>query len=730
MEASVRTPRSTVRFGIFTLDLSSGELYKRSQRIRLQEQPFQVLACLLERPGQIVTREELRQRLWPAETVVGFDEGLNSAIRRLRFALGDSAENPRFIETLPRRGYRFIAKIDATSEIAEASAVPATTPEERVAETAVEPVVPPPRSKAMTALLIASTLTSIALAVVVFFVLWSRTRERSTAVSPRIEAQFTHVTSAAGVELNPTISPDGDFIVYVSRARGNEDLYLQAVGSTAPINLTSDSTYDDRQPAFSADGKQIAFRSERDRGGVFATDLGGRSVRRLTDFGYDPSWSPDGNEIVVATEGVVDPLSRPSTSYLWRINIVTGAMKRITSDDSVQPAWSPHGHRIAYWHIGRSAGQRDIATISANGGKPVPVTNDPAMDWSPSWSPDGRYLYFSSDRGGSMNLWRITIDERTGTPVGEPEAVTTPSRWSGDLSVGADGNRVVFTATEPRSNIEKIAFDPKTGKVAGNPVSVTATSVPVIQPDVSPDGQWVVFRTEGDQEDLYVCRIDGGGLRQLTYDRAKDRGPNWSPDGKRIAFYSDRGGKYEIWSINADGGGLEQLTALPTPTWMSFPMWSRDGSKMMVNNQEGSFLFDLAASRKPVTRVRALPAYPRKSQIFRAVSWTSDGKWVAGMVYRVDGTRVPGIVIHSLANGEYRVMTEIGKWVHWLSDDRRFLFSEGGALYLGDRVTGAFEEILSMPGQIRPGFSVAPDDRTVYLARAPEESDIWLLTLK
>src|SRR5262249_3459077 len=115
MEPSARHSRPVVRFGAFALDLSSGELLKRGHRTRLQEQPFQVLACLLERPGEIVTREELRRRLWPGETFVGFDEGLNSAIRRLRFALGDSADHPRFIETFPRRGYRFIAEVESPS---------------------------------------------------------------------------------------------------------------------------------------------------------------------------------------------------------------------------------------------------------------------------------------------------------------------------------------------------------------------------------------------------------------------------------------------------------------------------------------------------------------------------------------------------------------------------------------------------------------------------------------
>src|SRR6185503_16551355 len=104
-----------IRFGAFELDLRTGELRKAGIRVNLPEQPFQVLKALLDRPGDLVTREELRQRLWPAETFVDFEHGLNAAVRRLRDALGDSADAPRFVETLPRRGYRFIAPVTEPS---------------------------------------------------------------------------------------------------------------------------------------------------------------------------------------------------------------------------------------------------------------------------------------------------------------------------------------------------------------------------------------------------------------------------------------------------------------------------------------------------------------------------------------------------------------------------------------------------------------------------------------
>jgi len=492
--------------------------------------------------------------------------------------------------------------------------------------------------------------------------------------------------------------------------------------------LTAGSASDDRQPAFSPDGQRIAFRSERDGGGIFATDLAGRTVRRLAPFGYDPAWSPDGQEIVVATEGVYDPLNRRSMSHLWRIDLRSGQRRRLTSEDSVQPAWSPHGQRVAFWHLWHNGGQRDIATVAADGGQPVPVTDDPAADWSPAWSPDGRYLYFASDRGGSMNLWRVAVDEQSGRPLSEPEAVTAPSRWSGDLSVAAGGHSVAFTATEPHSSIERIALDAGHDKLAGEPAPVTAITIPFVAPDVSRDGQWLVFRTELEHEDLYVSRTDGTGLRRLTDDAARDRAATWSPDGKRIAFYSDRSGKYEIWTIAPDGSGLEQLTDL-TGDWVSYPVWSADGSRMMVNNKDGTYVFDVPRRGERVTALRRLPSPSDGTYIVRGLAWSPDGKRVAGFRYHRDGERLPGLALYAMESGSYTLLPQQAVWVHWLSDSRHLLFSNAGTFYLADAVSGAIRAVGTLAGQIS-AFTVAADDHTIYFSRSPDESDIWLLTLR
>ena len=556
-------------------------------------------------------------------------------------------------------------------------------------------------------------------------------RSGSVSTSPTLKnATFAQLTNQAGSELYPSISPDGKSFIYSSRAAGNFDIYLQRVGGTNPTNLTKDSTFDDNQPAFSPDGERIAFRSGREGGGIFLMGATGESVKRLTDFGFHPSWSPDGKEILCSMENFLNPASRgPNDSPLWAVNITSGEKRLITNADAVQATWSPHGHRIAYWGVWKG-GQRDIWTIPAYGGEPEGVTNDEALDWNPVWSPDGSYLYFASDRGGSMNLWRVRIDERSGKVQGQPEPVTTPSQYSEHISFSRDGHRVVYVQAVTSSNIQRVGFDPVGEKVVGQPEWITQGSRRWFGPNVSPDGEWLAFSSflGEKQEDLFIAKKDGSGLRQLTDDIYKDRYPRWSPDGKRIATHSDRSGKYEIWLINPDGSGLRQLTSTSASVIL-YPVWSPDGTRVEYSVSGGHNLIADANRTWNEQSPESLPATPEPNTQFEAFSWSTDGRKLAGTMTQ------PGVAsfisVYSFDSRTYEKLTDVGNFPVWLSDNRRLLFLGQGKIMLVDSQTKKVHEVLSVPPYlIGLGFSITRDDRFIYYHLAQTEADVWLMTLE
>jgi Tol biopolymer transport system component len=540
-------------------------------------------------------------------------------------------------------------------------------------------------------------------------------------------AAFAQLTDQAGQELFPSLSPDGKSFVYVR----DGDIYFQRVGGKNLLNLTKDSPAADTQPAFSPDGEHIAFRSERDGGGIFVIGATGESVKRLTDFGYNPVWSPDGQEILCATLGIVQPAGRSAIfSQLWSVNVATGERRLVTKGDAVQPNWSPNGSRIAYWGL-HQGGWRDIWTIPARGGEPVAVTNDAAVDWNPVWSPDGKHLYLASDRGGSMNFWRVPIEEASGKVLGPPEPVTTPSSYSEHLSFSRDGRRMAYVQTISSANLQQVGFDPARETLVGGPVPITQGSRQATAPNLSPDGEWLTFGFQGEkQEDLYVIRRGGTGLRQLTDDIYKDRTPRWSPDGKRIAFYSDRSGRYEIWLISPDGSRLEQLTYTSGQSPI-YPVWSPDGTRLAYSIEgSGAFILEIGKPWKEQSP-QALPPMSDPPGRFTAWSWSPDGQRLAGWRQRTEGAPpASNIVLYSFVSQQYEQLTDVGNGPIWLSDSRRLLFLRQGHLWLADSQSKKFHEILSVAPHNIASLGLSRDNRLICFSLSATEADIWLMTLE
>jgi len=539
-------------------------------------------------------------------------------------------------------------------------------------------------------------------------------------------ASHVQLTDQAGTEFYPTLSPDGRTFVYSSNQTGNFDLYLQRVGGKNPTNLTQDSEADDKQPAFSPDGERIAFRSEREPAGLYVMEATGENVRRVTEGGFHPSWSPDGKEIVYSRAGRDAPDVRNGTpSQIWAVHLETGAKRLLSDLDAMQPAWSPHGSRIAFWFMPPSVGRSDIATVPRAGGEAVVVTKDATTNWNPVWSPDGKYLYFASDKSGNMNFWRVRIEEETGQVLSEPEAVVTPSKFSRHLCFSRDGRRMVYVQTNNQANIQAADFDARAEKVIGEPRWVTRGDRFVVRPELSPDGSRFVMRLpRRTQDDIVLVNRDGTNWRDLTNDKYFDRYPRWSPDGKRIAFVSDRSGTYEIWTIDAEGTNLRQLT-FNSPPNTSFPIWSPDGARLLFRRDDANFILDLSKSWDEQTP-RKIPPQENSSDYFVVWDWSPDGRKLCGVFSGASGT---GLGYFSFDTNRYERLANFDALPTWLPDSRRLIFANEGKAFVADTSTKRVRELLSRPPEQIRSVAVSRDGRLLYYTLLSTESDIWLLNL-
>lgn len=535
------------------------------------------------------------------------------------------------------------------------------------------------------------------------------------------------ITNQVGTEYFPTLSPDGKEIVYAAEVDGQFDIFILRVGGKTPKNLTPNSPLDDTQPSFSPEGDLIAFRSEREPKGIYTVETSGDNLRRITDFGYHPSWSPGGKEIVVSTWGRDQPTVRPpSDMSLDIVDIQTGSRRELVKAEATQPTWSPNGHRVAYWFHTGNYGRRDVATMPVGGGEPVVVTKDFAVsNWNPVWSPDGKFLYFVSSRSGNLNFWRVAIDERTGVVSGVPEPVVTPSNFSRHIAFSRDGRRMAYVQTRNTSNIQGVNFDSATLKPVGDPFWITKGDREISRAELSPDGTRFVMRLiRPTQDDIVTVNRDGTEWRDVTNDEPFDRYIRWSPDGKRLVFTSDRNGGGQVWTCNADGTGQKQLTfENEVDAATGFPVWSPDGNKIAVFLRDTGFVIDADTGQRLFTQ----PDVPDGKGLV-PWDWSSDGTKLAGVIAGKND-RILGY--YSFETNSYKALVGMGTTVPvvWLRDDRHVIYSHGKKIVMVDTQTGKVSDLFSNPEvEIRAPF-VSSDGKLLYYTAGNNESDIWMLDL-
>ncbi len=557
-------------------------------------------------------------------------------------------------------------------------------------------------------------------------VAWRGSSAAVVPAAPRMT--FSRLTLLDGVAREPMISPDGKWVVYVSDVSGNPDIYLQSTTGQTAINLTKDSPAADTAPAFSADGERIAFRSERDGGGLFVMGRTGESVRRLTKSGIQPAWFPDGRRLAFGSSQGQTPTVEGrggGISELWTVDTTGGEPQRLYRGDAVQPRVSPTGRRIAFWAMqtnedftGFASSNRDVWTVAIDAANPVRVTTEEANDWNPVWSPDGTALYFLSNRSGSMNLWRVSIDEATGVTTGEAQALTAPASYIRHFSLSADGHLGTYANWTTTNNLARIRIDARTAVTQGSAEAITTGPRDFRGFDVNGAGQVVLMTNITQQEDLLIAAT-GSGLRHLLNDRYRDRSPRWSTDGRQVFFYSDRGQNNEIYSIDRDGGGLRQLT--DTGGKRFYPVPSRDGANLLAADITSYelFVYDARDFSKAPERLPPLPPELRGGS-FLPLDWSPDGR-------SLSGTAGPNVWVYSFETRAYRrVATGAGAFTaQWFPDGRRLLFNRQGGVYALDVETGAEREVLAIDGEVIGTARLSSDGNWLYFLHGSASGDIW-----
>jgi DNA-binding winged helix-turn-helix (wHTH) protein len=426
--------RPVARFEDFEVHLETGEVWKAGRALKVQDQPFRVLAALLERPGQIVTREELRQLIWPEKSFGDFDHAINLVIGKLRATLGDSAEVPHLIETLPRRGYRFIAPL---KEQTDPSPPPVIAPTQE--QTVPSPVTGPPAMAAAKKLwLIIGALAVAVVAVVALLRMFSTLRQR-----PSTRGEIQPLVSMPGQQDMPAISPDGSQGAFAYSGGPHPGIYIALIGGQKPLQLTEGEG--DANPAWSPDGRQIAFArfsDSSDQKKLYVIPALGGSERRVYSAPYPKSgqcnqmsWSPDGKSLIFS-----EALDNSAKARLSILSLSALTASPLTSPHNQQfdcdPVFSPDGATVVFARGSMGAFLSDLFVQKVAGGQPLRLTTGNSGG-DAAWTQDGKEIVFDSPALAFQCIWRLPASG------GKPQPVAT----SGDAyepSIPRKGNELAY----------------------------------------------------------------------------------------------------------------------------------------------------------------------------------------------------------------------------------------------------------------------------------------------
>jgi Tol biopolymer transport system component/predicted Ser/Thr protein kinase len=559
--------------------------------------------------------------------------------------------------------------------------------------------------------------------------------DRWKGSSPALRTTLSQVTFAEGVEEYPAWSPDGKALLYTGEVGKIRKIFRKDLASGQDSQLTH-GDFDEIQPTWSPDGKQVAFVRARQPGvklqpgdvfGMFqdgdlwVLDLVSSAESKLVENAFNPAYSPDGQRIAVDA-------SWAGPRRVWLLDRQGHNPQQVTTDtseevDHLAPAWSPDGRKIVFQNLVRT--KFDIRVVNLDSKQMKWVTNDFRINIRPSWSPSGRFIYFSSDRSGGINIWRVPV-KADGTVNGSLQQVTTGAGQDIEVAVSPDSKRLAYATLRQNADIWRLPVSPQTGMPNGTPEAVISTTREDSRGAWSQDGNMIAFNSDraGDMN-IWLFTLADSSTRQLTTGQGGDFQPSWSPDEKKIAFFSSRSGSPNIWEAEVATGTLKPLTSNSGVNVN--PFYSPDASLIAYQSDQSGRL-EVWVMNSDGSNPRRLTNVGVTGHFIR---WSGDG---TGVVFRCTCSGKSATMDVPVKGGDPQPFAETmkgGAHMSFSPDRTRIMDVVGHKAIWVSPVKGNPEKVYEFPdSNVRIDYPIwSPDGKWVMFDRfRPQGGDIWAIS--